>query len=501
VRNVRFSKEGAEKFTGQVERFTGGIQGPYWLFPWKSVADGFSWIYAGTTFLGRIEGVTHTNVTRFTTVLGDDNYGAVASTLWSGTLLGDLPVITYNGAVDPPQQFNFLNDRFEDLANWPANTFADIMITVSDHLVALKVTKSADENPRMVKWSQPADPGTYPSSWDETDPATGAGEVTLKATEGEIITAADLNNSTLIYKEDSVIAMRFVGGQAIFRFDTVFAQFGALALNCVGVLENSHVVVTPTDVILHNGSTFDSIIDDKNRDLLFNTLDRTKKDRVTVAVDRQRSEVWITWVSTASAGNLDKALIWNYADNAWSQRDIQQLNFIAEGEIDQATTSRIYNNFTTQIYDGFGEVYDSQTTLPGVLAADQTNTKFFEFNQTNTFDGTLMTVLLERTGLPVVGRTREGEWRTDLDSRKFVRRVHIKMRSSGPVNISVGGQEVPDGPVDWAAAQTFDPDIDRYIDCRVNTRFFAIKFESSTDISWTVYGYTPDLDIIGEAPR
>ena len=322
--NVRFTKDGAQKFDGHNEVYAGALHAPYWMFAWPNVDLGFTWFYAGTARIGRINGNTHTDVTRFTTVLGDDDYNAPQpASVYSGTLLGDLPVITWSGSSDPPQTWNAANARLEDIPNWQAATFCDIIATVSDHLVALSVARSGFFNPRMVKWSQAADPGTYPNSWDETDPATGAGEVTLKQTQGPIQAGAHLNNSFLIYKTDSVISMRFVGGQNIFRFDTVFSEFGCLARHCVGILENAHFVVSENDVILHNGSTHKSVIDDRNRAFLFDTLSDTYQDKTTVIVDKLNSEVWIKYADTLSLGELNRALIWSYDEDTWSQRDLQ----------------------------------------------------------------------------------------------------------------------------------------------------------------------------------
>jgi hypothetical protein len=188
AQNVRFSSKGVDKLKGHQQVYAAGmLHAPYWLFPWKS-STGFSWLYAGLARMGRILGTAQTDVTRFTTTLGDDDYNATVNTLWSGTLLGDLPIFTNDTGVDVPQQWNASNGRFENLANWPASTFADIMVSTNNFAVALRVKKAAVAfNPRMVKWSEPADPGTYPNSWDETDATKLTGEVTLAGTEGEIM--------------------------------------------------------------------------------------------------------------------------------------------------------------------------------------------------------------------------------------------------------------------------------------------------------------------------
>jgi hypothetical protein len=501
--NVRFTKDGAQKFDGHQEVYAGALHAPYWLFPWPSTELGFTWLYGGTGRMGRINGNAHSDVTRFTTTLGDDDYSATSVSIWSGTLIGDLPVFTYNGNADPPQAWNAGNGRFEDLPNWQSNSFCDIIATVSDHLVAMRVSRNGTINPRMVKWSQAADPGTYPSSWDETDPATGAGEVTLKQTQGAIQSGAHLNNTFLIYKEDSVISMRFVGGQSVFRFDTVFSEFGAISRHSVAELENSHMVVTETDVLLHNGNTERSVIDDRNRRILFDTLSETYRDKLHVSVDKLNSEVWINYPDTTTvAGELNRALVWNYDENTWSFRELQDFSFSAYGRVDLTTQSRLWDDQGSEpVWNNFVGTWQRQQLLRAYIATDAVNSKFYHMNEGNLLDTVAPMTVLERTGLGIVGRDRDGNWKVDLNSRKFLRALFPKIDSSEPLNIYVGASEAVDGPVNWQGPFPFDANTQTHINCRVNGRFLAVRFESDTDMSWTVYGYTLDMDIIGQATR
>jgi len=506
AQNMRFSALGAQKFTGhKLVYATTMLHDPFWLFPWLSTAaPGFSWLYPSLTRMARILGTSHVDVTRFTTSLGDDDYTADIDTLWSGTLLGDLVIWCYNKQADPPQTFNIANDRFEDIANWQTNTFVDILTVVDRHVVALRVKRDGiDFNPRMVKWSQAADPGTYPNSWDETDPATGAGEVTLAETPGEIMSVALLGNSTLIYKDDSVSSMRFVGGQNIFSFNTIFSEFGALSRESVGILENSHVVVTEGDVLLHNGQTFKSVIDKRNRNLLFKFMSASLKGKTQVKVYEQLTEVWICYCDVNSLGQLNKALIWNYLDNTWSQRDLQEFSYVAIGFIDTISVGQRFDDISGTFDTDLG-AFDETAAAPvfdELLAADVANRDLLALNFTEQFNGVNMFIQLERTGLAIVGRDRQGGWRIDLDSTKFVRRVHLKMVANGPVDVYVGAQQLVGGPVAWTGPFSFDPNTQSFFDCRINTRFFNFKIESEADITWTLHGYTIDLSIIGEAPR
>ena len=501
--NIEFNDEGAAKIKGHEEALATLLHAPYWLWPWRS-SLGFSWLYAGLTRMGRIVGTGHSDVTRFTTTLGDDDYTATATSKFSGTLLGDLPIWCYDGEVDPPQGWNAGNSRFEDLPNWPANTFADIVTVVDRHVIALRVKKPAEAfDPRKVKWSQAADPGTYPTSWDETDPATGAGEITLAETQGAIVTVRQLGNSTLIYKEDSVITMRFVGGQSTFRFDTVFPEFGCIAREGVVVLENAHMVISKGDIRIHDGVTSKSAIDKMNKRLFFDNLNVNYVDRIQTRVRKDLNEVWIAYADTTSTGKLNKALIWDYLENTWSTRDLQDFDYIALGFIDTSGVSQIIDdqNYT---FDSANFPFQQQSATPvfdDLAAIDSVNSKLYKMNVTEQFDGVNMACRLERIGLPIIGRSRSGEWKIDLDTQKFIRRVHFKMKATGPVDIYVGGQNLPNGAVTWVGPYSFDPNTQRFIDCRVNCRFFAIRFESASNISWSLQGYTVDMDLLGEAPR
>ncbi len=405
---------------------------------------------------------------------------------------------------DPQQWVPGLGNNCADLSNWPASTECRTMRSFLQYLIALDVTKSATRNAQMVKWSHGAAAGAVPSSWDETDPATSAGEITLAETQGEIITVALLNNSTLIYKEDSVISMRFVGGQSVFAFDTVFSQFGALSRNSVAILENSHLVVTQGDVILHNGATFASVINKKNKALLFNNMDSGLLHKTTLQVRIDRNEVWICYADTDNQGYINKALVWNYEDDVWGFRDMQEFSHVASGFIDTSTISLIIDDQSARTYDTFLETYDAQAATPvfdDLAVSDAVNSKIFKLNSSQQFDGTNIACRLERTGLTIIGRDRQGNWKTDTNSRKFVRRLIPKILSSGPIDIYVGGQELPNSGVVWQGPFVFDPATDHHIDCMVNTRYVAVRFESNANIAWQLQGYNLELDILGQAPR
>src|SRR5258706_476813 len=82
--------------------------------------------------------------------------------------------------------------------------FAKIIRSFGPYLLALNVTKGANIYPHMVKWGHPADPGSVPSSWDETDETKDTGEKDLPdVTAGVIQDGLPLQGNFYVYKEGS----------------------------------------------------------------------------------------------------------------------------------------------------------------------------------------------------------------------------------------------------------------------------------------------------------
>ncbi|KKL76808.1 hypothetical protein LCGC14_2041240, partial [marine sediment metagenome] len=217
--NMRFRDGKVVKFTGHEAVFDPPSIAPYWAIAAQTAAEQF-WLYAGLAKIYTVEqDGTHTEITR-----ASGDYTGIAGDLWDGTVLAGIPVVT-NG-VDDPQSWSPIAAAtpLVDLPNWPANTTCKHIRAFKNFLVALHITESGTVKPHMVKWSHPADPGSVPSSWDDTDATKDAGEVELADSQAGIIQdALGLRDILLIYKDNSIWGMQHIGGQFIFRF---FPMFG-----------------------------------------------------------------------------------------------------------------------------------------------------------------------------------------------------------------------------------------------------------------------------------
>ncbi|NIS77750.1 MAG: hypothetical protein GTO00_09090 [Deltaproteobacteria bacterium] len=496
---VRFQDNKVIRMQGQEQLFGTPNHAPYALMPVRTVNDLF-WMYMGLTDVSVVDtSGTHTEITR-TVTPGD--YTGTASDIWTGVNFNGIPVISNN--VDVPQMWNtpLVSNDLTDLTAWPASTTCKVMRSFKNFLIALDVTKPGGREALMVKWSHSADPGLVPDSWDETDATKDAGETTLAETSGFVQDCLPLRGNNIIYKEDSTYIQQLIGGTFIFKFDPLFSELGLLAPRCVGFFNigagPQHFVVSPDDVVIHNGSNPRSVIDRRMRKWLFNEIDPTNFRFSYVVPNNPEREMWFCFPQTGFQ-YPSIALVYNTITEAFSLRPLSiEAPHIAAGRVEE-TESTVWDNLTTDIWDEQFETWDERTFRGGqrrLLMADHTNTKLLGPDRTFQFEGMNYEAYVERTGLAVVGVDRQGNPKVDYDMRKLVNRIWIKA-SGDPFQVRLGTQESPDDPVTYTAPQTFTPGQDKYLDFTLNTRLLTVRFESQSNASWEIHSYDLDLEPAG----
>jgi len=244
--NVRFQDGKVLKFDGHAAVFDPPTVAPYWVLGVPTATSHFI-LYAGLDDVYVWNGGTHTKITR-----GSGVYTGAAADDWNGGLLGGIAII--NNGIDKPQAWNPISasQLLVDLPNWQATDLAKIVKPFKNFLVALNLTVSGSAFPHRIKTSHPADPGTIPSSWDETDTAKDVVETELSDAQAGIIQDGEtLRDIFVIYKDASTWGMQFIGGRFIFRFFKIFDSTGILTQRCVVPLVNGsfHFVAAGANVI------------------------------------------------------------------------------------------------------------------------------------------------------------------------------------------------------------------------------------------------------------
>ena len=493
VQNVRFRDGVVEKFTGHNEVYPSAVCAPYWLLQVpRSTPGTYFWLYAGLTAVGAYDGSSHADITR---AAGAYNADSIQS--WTGTIIEGVPVIT-NG-VDVPQMWNTpaLATDLIALSAFPASTTCNVMRSLKRYLVAMDVTKSTGTRyPNLVKWSDVAPTGGVPTSWDETDETKDAGEYSLPSDGGYIQDMVPLRDNGIIYKTLNTWKMNYVAGSAIFDFVKVFDSIGSIGPRCaIEFFSGKHVVYSGDDIVLHDGVQAQSLLDKKAKSLLRGVVSEGRFNVAFVTVDYEAKEVWTCFVE---AGYLQpsKAIVWNWLFDTISLRELPSAAFIASGIVSVPTdlwssSSSAWSADTGAWADG--QVNPNERKM---LMAVPAETKLYQLDNTQQFDGTDMTCFAERTG---IGFPLKKDSPPDFTTEKLFRGIwpRITGTAGGVVSIYVGTQDVIDGTVTWLDPLQYTIGTSDFLDFLASGRLLALRFESASNISWKLSGYDADVVAMG----
>jgi len=420
-------------------------------------ADGDPWIiYAGLADVYTYYGNTHTKITRTLST-----YGATAENVWTSTILGGVALL--NNGVDVPQYTVNATTQLTSLTAWPATWTCASLRSFREFVIAMDMTESATTYPQKMRWSHPAMAGGLPSTWDETDTTKDAGYKFFSETPGVLVDCMQMGSVNVVYKSDSTYAMQYIGGQNIFSFNKLF-DIGVIGRNCIVEIDGSHVFISPDDFLMHRGSNPQSLLHKRLRNEIFDSIDQGYRHRCRVVVDRSRYKVWFL-LPTNGTGWLSTAWIWSWRDNTWDKLTIPNISSASVGgEVD---SSQVWNS-DTGTWDTDNTLWNNtRAATSQVLLGSALNTKLYQMNSTNQFEGVNFTSEVYRTGIDF----------GDPNSIKTIRKVrpHFNGMTAGTnVTFSIGSQVQPDGVVTWSD-ETFTIGSDEEVWPYVRGRYLAWK--------------------------
>jgi hypothetical protein len=483
--NVRMSIDEVVAFPGEelvsenleLERIQGlyGTRTPisaFWVLGGASVADGLVQAKA-------YDGSTYTDISPVTAPWVADG---------TAILIGDVlnqNLIVATG-VDQPQFWDLnLGNTFELLPGWDATWTCEAVKSFKGHLIALNMRENDIDLPYRVRWSDQADPGGLPQSWDALDPTVLAGAQDLGDTTGALQNGLILRDSFMLYTEREMIAMQFVAGEFTFQFRNVSRTSGLIAKRAVSTVRGQHVAVTDQDVIMSDGQSVNSIIDRKMRSFLFNQIDEENFRLTYTVVHAPFNEVWVCF-ATQGMSYCNQALVWNWVTNSWGVRDLPVGNLAAANVLDiqgLATLKWDTNPFTWATWDRRWnqrnyDATNSRLILGGNAQSTSPGSATFRTEETNQFAGVPRQARVEKLGLRVLGE------------QNFTVHELWPRATGGVFTVDIGSQMAPNGPVSWKKSQDFDPETDRKITCRVSGKYLCLAFHTEEDTGWRLEGFS-----------
>lgn len=494
--NMRVVDGGMERLQGWSQVFgTPGVA-PHFAMAVRTTSATF-WLYTSLLKAFAFDGTTHTDITR--TVGG--NYAGSETREWNGTLLADVPIV--NNGIDIPQYWPTISvgTKLANLPNWPATLRARVVRAFGPFLMAIGISKSGTPFPHTVKWSHPADPGSVPISWDETDPTTDAGETPLPdVNAGILLDMLPLGDTMYIYKENSVRKARFVGGRDIFDFGKSpwLETTGILAPRCVAITGDGtrQVWASQDDVLWHDGNRVRSLLNERRKRELTNAIDNVNYLNCFMWANPPKGEIWFCF-PPAGQTQPTRAFIFNYlrGEDQWPVTDADGITFrnASIGPV-QGASDEQWDQGTDLWSDDTGPWSSLQRRR--VILCGTDSTKFFNLDDTGTRDGVVFTGTLQRLGISVLGKKRNGEWIVDFNRMKMFDTIWPKIKS-GAVSVRIGSQQLVDGPVTWSPAVAYDPATDIKVAAGpVSGRALAVEISGAS--SWRYDGLNMNVQDLGD---
>lgn len=476
AQNVRFQDGAAEAVGGQSEVFGTPLGNSYRLFPISTGTEYF-WVYAGINNVWATDGGAHADITS-----ASNSYSAADSIYWNGGPFQNYLILN-NGKQTPAFWNPGLSNTTEPLSNWESTLRADIIRPFKNYLFALRCTEGGTYNPRLLRHSNGATAGNVPSSWDYTDPNQDTGRVDFGQTTDILVDCLPLRDNLVIYKQNHTWAAQYVGGvDNPFIYRQVFARVGALSQNCAVAFEGRHLVLSTDDVVVHDLNQPISVVDKRTRNWLFNYINPTYYRNSFVAPNYRDREIWVC-VPSSGAQFPDTAMIWNWAENTVSIRDLGfECPHMSAGITSLGSGTTFDADSGT--FDSAAGSFDAQSFNPSVtnlLMSDPASTRLYSADTSGTFNGSTFTKRLVREALPF----------GDFLRFKRVHRVFPKVIGAigDTVNIYIGTRDTFEDAVSWSQPETYTIGTDAFVNFRESGRIVDIRFEYSGNNSWRLHGF------------
>lgn len=499
LRNMRCSRGEVEYMPGDTQVYGTPTIDPHFALYVESATQNV-WAYLGLDHAYAINGTTHTKITRQTAMV-DVIYTGTANDRWSGVSWGDLAYFTNN--VDAPQVWDTPEGGvlLKDLPNWPAGDTCRIIRNFGPYMLALGYTTGGVYYPRRMRWSHPADPGSYPTSWDITDETRDAGDREIGGAEhGRLTDARMLDKICMLYQQGAIYQMRLIGGALIFDTSKPHSQeVGSIAQDCVKsfAMGKMHFVPGAEDIVVVSVDGVQSIADKRVQKILANSVSSTDYDKAFTVHNYRDREMWYCFPGQGST-TCNLALIFNYRDNTWTMRDLPNVRYGSTGIVVPNSVDDTWDAGLDETWDTGGDVvwdhsYDDSLRRHILFCKEN---KLLQGNVGTTSDGTTLVGYAERSDIAFIGRGRDGKWKVEPRQNKLITEVWIKA-SGAAFRVQIGTQTTVEGAVTWSAPKTFNPGTDQKLDFTVGGRVMAIRFESISTEFWAVKGWSVRMSLLG----
>lgn len=393
---------------------------------------------------------------------------------WATTLLNNLPCFT-NGLDAPRYWGGDVGVDFADLPGWPAGTVCKSLVAFKFHLFALDIDGPSGHFESQILWSSAAAAGNVPSSW--TAAATNdAGSTIAADTPGPCMCAVPLQDTLLVFKRSSLYGISYVGRPGIFSTRLLDAARGALTRHAAVDVGGRVLVVTDGDVMLTDGTNWESVAQGRVRDHIFSQLDQASYENLFVVGDRAKGEVWICYPTTGNT-YCTEAVVYNVAADTFGVRALDGVSYAAVGVVNDQAQDESWNA-DAEAWDDDSSFWNSANFS---LANEQLITARDSAELVLEDDETAVAIAasVERLDLTM------GE----PERKKFARRLHVRTNGTpGPLYCRVGARNSVTDSVTWDTERVLVPPAS-FVNVRAQGKFLGVQIRGQDVDVWQVSGF------------
>jgi hypothetical protein len=404
----------------------------------------------------------------------------------TGGLLNGYPVFSAPGMV--PWWYDG-GAAAAPLPGWFAGQQCVTLAPFNQHVFAGSVIASNIDNERLA-WSDAATLGGVPVTWTPTT-ANQAGDLYLGMGAGPVMCMLPLAQNLMVYRTQACYAVAYAGRPFIYTARKVSGEIGAASQHAAAQIAAAHVVMTPGDFVLWDGSSGRSLGDGRVKRSIFAQLSEEGLKRCHAYTVQSRNEV-VFCLALGRDDVCNTAYVWDLVRDRWSLRDLPEVTHTASGIVPQLAAPLTWEN-DAGIWEADTRPWNSPPQggyKPAPAGFSPTLTQVFTLDAGDArADGGSIQASVERSGLVL------GEEQTV----KLVSAIYPRIQGTAgqAVSVQVGGQMAGGDPVNWAPAQQWLIGSTKRVDCSVQGRFVAVRFAGEGLAPWSVSGFGVEFQTRG----
>ncbi len=288
---------------------------------------------------------------------GRGTWGSAASTpvvtstlrVWSHDNFGeDLLMNVRNGGIYYWDRSGGVGARAVELSSLAgANATPTIakQVLVSDrdrHIIAFGCDTESNpgvQDPLAIRFSDQESL----TDWQSTA-TNNAGELRL-GSGSEIIMAVETRQQILVYTDDSLYAMQFLGPPFTFGVDHISENITTMGPLCAAAVEDNVFWMGQEEFYVYGGTV--QRLPCTVRDFVFDDINLNQREKIVAATNTAFSEVW--WFYPSESSNInDRYVVYNYQQQVWYYGTLNRTAWIDRGIFDQPVAAGTDNYLYTQ---------------------------------------------------------------------------------------------------------------------------------------------------------